>query len=355
VRAYLALAALLVAPADPATDAFYAAAARARAGEYAQAKAAYEEVARRYPGHELADDALLEAAQLAEDRLSDPEAALALYQALVAGYPQSRLSRRAQARVDFLREGLAAGAEPLRRFEDIINHFPTRPRGDSIRDMEELLLRWPSFPLRARAHFWLGQAYQQEGRGDDAVRAYEDIRRQFPDTEWARRAEEAVGDVWLERGHFERAQAAYAALAGRGPDGAEAATRGLARLSQARRRRALRLGCLAVCGAVLLAYLIRAARGRRVRWPAELTYYLPVAGAFVGAAATEHRAIFRATALLAAVGAVLTFLVGQRPARRRIVHALALTVAVAATLVLAVEWQHLTDMLLETFQTGAER
>src|SRR5206468_652781 len=107
----------------------------------------YLEVARRWPDDEIADDALLEAAQLHDEKLLDPEGALRIYRDLVRLYPTSRLVRRANNRADFLQKNLAAGAEPLRRYQEIVLGYAKNPSPESASDMEALLRAYPIFPL----------------------------------------------------------------------------------------------------------------------------------------------------------------------------------------------------------------
>src|SRR5262249_19426204 len=150
-----------------------------------RAAEAFAALSEAYPQDELADDALVEAAQLYEEKLGDPERALALYDQLIKRYPDSRLARRSAGRAAFLRVGLGAGAEPLRRYQDIVNGYARRPHDRSIAAMEELTERWPDFPLMPQALFWLAQAYQQERRWDDALRVYSAVLARFPSSEWA--------------------------------------------------------------------------------------------------------------------------------------------------------------------------
>src|SRR5581483_1362017 len=66
---------------------FDAATALEAKGEYAQAADALEKLARERPDDPFADDALFEAATIAEERLGDPERAARLYDAVAKKYP----------------------------------------------------------------------------------------------------------------------------------------------------------------------------------------------------------------------------------------------------------------------------
>ena len=84
------------------------------------AAAALEQLARELPADEIAPEALFEAAQLNDEQLGRPDQAERLYEALLRGYPSSRLVRRAESRLGQLREGLRTGTDALIRFQRII-------------------------------------------------------------------------------------------------------------------------------------------------------------------------------------------------------------------------------------------
>src|SRR5262249_19527331 len=134
---------------------FEAATALEAKGQFREAAAALEKLARDKPGDSFAADALYEAAVVSEERLSDPARARALYDEVATKYASSRLSRRARTRADFLARSLATGEEPLREYDAIIAGAPQRPPAESRARMEALLQKWPSFALADRAMFWL--------------------------------------------------------------------------------------------------------------------------------------------------------------------------------------------------------
>jgi len=102
-------------------------------------------------------------------------------------------------------------------------------------------------------------------------------------------------------------------------------------------------------------------RRRLRRAPTELLYYLPVAGLFAAAGATENAAIGWATGGMAAGGAVITWLTGAGTPERavrwpeRTLRALALALAVLSLAFIAIQWAGLTDLVVETFRAGPER
>jgi hypothetical protein len=99
--------------------------------------------------------------------------------------------------------------------------------------------------------------------------------------------------------------------------------------------------------------------------PAELIFYLPVAGLFVACGLTENRNIAIATSVLAAGGGLLllasTLATARRlehgplPLRDRIARALPVAIAALALLYVAVYASNLTDLVAETLAHGPDR
>ena len=202
-----------VAQAETAQQRFAAATALEARGQFAAAAAALEQLGHELPADPFAPDALYEAAVVAEERLSDPARARALYEEVATKYPSSRLSRRARTRADFLARSLSTGEAPLREYDDILAGAVSRPRAESLARMQALLVRWPDFALADRALFWLGQRLAEERRWDEARARFAEIERRFPSSEWARRGMKARADISLSRGHPFVARALYHELA----------------------------------------------------------------------------------------------------------------------------------------------
>jgi TolA-binding protein len=370
------LLAASVARAEPsaAQREFEAATAREATGDYAGAAQALEALAANYPTDPFAADALFEAAVLAEERLHDPAHALTLYQRILRDYARSRLERRARARVDFLSSSLRTGEAPLREYQDVLANFSTRPPAESIARMERLLAAHPDFALADRALYWLAGTLAAQHRDADALARWDELTRRFPSSEWTGRGQKARGDFLLARGHPYAARAVFEALRAHPTDALAraAADEGLRNVHTALTRLAEAL----VAGAYLLAFVVAhvwwlVRRKRLARVPIEALYYAPVALVFVLAAATENRAIAWATFAIAAGGGVVVWLSGAASAarereresegagamrgRERFARAAAAAVAVAAVMLLAVHATGLTDLVIETIQSGPER
>ncbi|HEY3359462.1 MAG TPA: tetratricopeptide repeat protein [Polyangia bacterium] len=346
-----------------------AALAAARRGEAAAAARAFEEFARTHPGDVVADDALAQAAQLAEERLGEPARALALYRTILERYPNRRASRRAEVRARFLEQALRSGAAPLAEYQQIVGGFGSRPKDESIRRMQALLARTPGFALADRAAYWIGSVYLQQRRFDEALAAFAAVEARYPASEWAQRARKARGDILAERGDLTGARRAYESIMRDGDPsfaatGAFAAARVTTELWRARLARAgLWVALLAL--ALALVALRRVGRGL-LAIPVEVKLYVPAAALFTALAWRDNPALGRALLELVAVVAVGLHLLGHlareaaaQPRRRRWRRGLALGLGVVlfvgAVGFRAVYRSGLMSMALETVRNGVER
>jgi TolA-binding protein len=362
----IALLVLLVAsPAPAGQRAFDAAIAREAGGDYRGAADALERLGHDQPDDPFADDALFEAAQLSEERLADPARAARLYAEVATKYPQSRLSRRARVRADFLAASLRTGAQPLAEYQRIVGDS-SRKRADAIADMQRLLRERPDFALADRALYWLGSRLVEEKREAEGVAAFVELERRFPSSEWAPRAKKARADRLLGHGRLDDAQQLYAELGRERDPIAQAASReGLAAVRGARLRRGLSM--VAAIWLLIFAGLQLVPGGWRQlkHVPLEVLYYLPVAALFALAGLTEHGAIAAATAGIGLGGMMITWLAAAGTAARvgrgsvgrveQAARAAALALAVLSLAYLAVETAGLTDLVLETLRSGPER
>ena len=356
-----------IARAETAQQRFAAATTQEAKGQFAEAADALERLGHEQPNDSFAPDALFEAAVVSEERLADPTRARRLYAEVAAKYPQSRLSRRAQTRADFLARSLTTGEAPLREYDDILAGASARPRSESRARMEALLQKWPDFALADRALFWLGQRLAEERRWDEAMTRFAELERRFPSSEWALRAKKARADILLGRGHPFVARALYRELqASSDPVSRSAGKEGLADSVSYLVRGVFVVLCIIYL--VVFAWLhVRAVspRARLRAVPIELLYYLPVAVLFVAAALTENRAIGLATTGIAVGGAAVVWLTSLGVAARldrgplsplqRTGRVVAVALAVGALMFLAVQATGLTDIVLETIRSGPER
>jgi TolA-binding protein len=334
-------------------------------GQFRDAADALEKLGHDAPADSFAADALYEAAVVREERLADPARAATLYEEVATRYPQSRLARRARTRADFLRASLTTGEAPLREYESIMNGVGERDKRPSIARMEQLLAEHPDFALADRALFWLANSYAQRRDDKHALALYERLESQFPTSEWAERARKAHGDLLLAHGHPFAARALYRQLA----ESPDPLARSAAREGLADARSYLARAIVSIVAALFLLGFVglnlRAARKTLRIPPFEAFYYIPVAGVFVVAAATENRMIGWATSAIAVGGALIVWLSasassarlarGPMSMRERLWRAALCALAVLALTWLAIALTGLADIVVETFRTGPER
>ncbi len=333
-------------------------------GDFAAAARSLEALAEAHPEDSFADDALFEAAVIAEERLADPARAARLFTKVAEAYPSSRLARRARARADFLQTSLVSGPEALVEYQEIINGAARRSPEESMARMEKLLTAHPDFVLADRALYWLGGALADQRRGTDATARYLEVEGRFPASEWAVRAKKARGELLLRAGKPIQAYHLFEELAA----AKDQLSRALAEEGLKASRTAIRRTTLAwVCGAYLAAFLLACVtliwRTRpRPKLPSEFLYYIPVALLFSVAAATENRAIGVCTAAIALGGAAVVyatsavFIGGPKLTARRGALGVALAgMAVFAVAFLAIQSVQLTDLVIETFRSGPDR
>jgi outer membrane protein assembly factor BamD (BamD/ComL family) len=352
---------LLASPAPSGQKEFEAAIQREATGDYAGAAQDLERLAREKPDDNFADDALFEAAVLAEERLSDPARAAKLYEEVATKYPQSRLARRARTRADFLSSSLRTGEAPLAEYQKILAEGARDPRA-AVARMEKLLAEHPEFALADRSLYWLGSRLIELGRESDGVNRFVELERRFPSSEWARRAQKSRADVLLKHGKTSDARAIYEDLSRSSDPIAHAGgIEGLHAVGTYRERHVL----IDVAVAYLLLFVgfhLWSGRKLLLRMPTELLYYLPVAVVFALAGATENAGIGWATFGIAGGGAVITWAVAAGTAARgamklseRIARAIALALAVFALAYAAIQWAGLSDLVIETLRNGPER
>jgi tetratricopeptide (TPR) repeat protein len=356
-------------------DAFRAAVADGAAGRHLEAAAALEALAARSPGDPFADDALAEAAGLHEEHLGDPVRALALYQQVVERYPDSRMARRAAARIEVLRRGLGAGAEhaaALARYRDILAGYGQRETMASIEAMEALVAEAPEFPLVAEARLWIGTAYRQKGRLDQAIVW---LRRAAAgaDRELAWRARKAEADALLARGDHDQAEAVYRSLRGTGEVPLEVTVDLSLAAVELARTRARRARFAWVVVALFVIAMIAVVRRDVGSWsgtaralarpPLEFWYFLPVAAILAVATHTDNELAAAAvtTIVAGALGVIWLSGAALEAARRHrgrislgrsVAHALLASIAVLALCYLALMQDRLLDLLEHTRRFG---
>ncbi len=330
-----------------------------------QFKAALEALAAPAdPGSPLAGRLLYERARITDDDLEDPVAAGKLYGDYLAAFPTGPYARLADDRRHFLAVNGAPSPQALAEYEDVLKTFAHIPADQAAARMAEVVAKYPAFPLRVRACFWLANLGRQHKNYEEAAKWLRLIVHDYPGTTDGRRADLAIAQDEVAQNQF------VAGIAGmrRYLDSTDPLAREIARaqLGFALEHRTwyylFRMG-LAVIGLWLGALTVGIVRRHAplLPLPFEVRLFLPVA-VFIGALALyENRRVGVAVLIIAGGGGILAAASGAylRVASPRGVlrwlHLLAAAAAAASLAFCAVQALDLTELVVTTIEQGADR
>ncbi len=161
-------------------------------GDYAGALLYYRRIVSIAPGGKEAHEARAIIGDIYRDRLNDPLAAIAQYADVAAS--DSPLAPRYQLEV-------AKGYLALARYDQ------ARTEARILRE------KWPEDPLADEGQLLAAQAWALEGRGDEALRAFQALvdRRPPARGDVVARALEGQAHIHAQAGRFDRALELYAA------------------------------------------------------------------------------------------------------------------------------------------------
>lgn len=345
-------------------------------GDLAGARAALEALATSAPGGRWADDALAEAATIAE-RQGDLAGARALWTRLLDGYPDSRLGRRATARLAELTTAGGAGgqwdataAEHDRLVRESVGAEDPQPQFEAL---GALLENSRGYPRWFAAALWLGDAWARIGAHRRALVWYERAEAAATTDLERFRAGLARAELWNRMGEHDRAERQLRAM--RPPDDLArlAIADALDEVDTARDRARWEVVAHVVLGACLLLAILtlwrRAGSFRaagRALWPPplEVIYLAPVA-LVVGLVAEQGNLLAARAVQIVLVGAIaITWLSGASldlarskgaiDVRVIVLHAIVAVLATLALVYSAVMHEQLLDVLLETWRRGHE-
>ena len=334
-------------------------------------------IAEQQPRGELADDALFAAAQLHEEKLGDPLRALTLYDRILADYPDSRAALAASRRARLLRDELGpdgSGAGPLAAFTAIQHSFTESGAAASVKRVEELLDKYPSWSGRPRALLWLADLHGKEGNSDAAIDRYVEAATAAPGSSVAFAGYRGAGGVALAADRFDDAERYFRLMPINGdPSRQRDFEHALLLLDHARlRARFYQLAFIilfVIAGALGLALWrstgsARAGLARLTRPPTECIYMAPIATLFILAGYGHPDSIGPAVALICVVSFAFIWLSGagldaagaahQRMGRRVAAHIFATLLAVTAICYIAVHRTRLIDQILTTVRFGPD-
>jgi len=337
-----------------------------------------ERTARRYPENRQAADALYTAATLREERLSQPGLALALYQELVARYPDHRTARAAERRMATLSRLLGPagdGAAAHAVFEDLRERSSGRPDAAVVRDAEQLLAAHPHWAGAYDVGMWLGEMELRQGHYGAAHGRFRAAAERASTARDRMSALLGAAEAATRSGAFDAADALLAAIAlDDDPASRSIVSEARSEVASARRRaRAARWAAWTLAAALLALalLLLLAARGARpalsLLWPPplEALYLAPVAAVLFAIATTGYQGLATAVGWVSAGGVAIAWLSGAGLEQRRratqgyrrwvAVHIVVVMVAVLALTVVAVWHAGLIEPILETLAHGPDR
>jgi outer membrane protein assembly factor BamD len=176
--------------------------------EYPSAAQDFERFQQDFPTDSLADDALYWAGRSHEAQALKPELdqaetqrAVNEYTELRRQYPATPFGDEARERIRLLRDRLAAKEYLIARY-----YFKQHLYKATEIYVRSLIEQYPESSYVAPAYLILAQAYQAQGRSDDAQRIRDTLIEQFPDSPEARQ----VGGTPPESGTSSAATSASA-------------------------------------------------------------------------------------------------------------------------------------------------
>lgn len=185
-------------------------------GDYKDAAAWLEKYVADFPNSESAADAMFQLAQLHEAKLARPEESLRWYATLLVRFPDSRHSRRAETRIQILKQRMGRGKDDQRAFIDFqkeIQQQNIKTQLATAKALETIVEKWPLSSIAPEATFWIGNAYAREGRFNLAKTWLKRTRTKYSHSEFSHRADLALADIALRMGDFDDAEKRYLRIA----------------------------------------------------------------------------------------------------------------------------------------------
>lgn len=366
-----ALAALVVlvrvASADPEADAERA----FRDASTHEDIAALEQLGAQRPITRWTDDAWAEAARLAVRRNDFARARTDLEQVIAIG-SDAQLVRRARAELARITSFAGSGGEWIavaaehERLEPAL-HAPGDPRR-ALAQLEELVRAHPGYPRAPMLMVALAQTWEREGEGDRAIAWLRDARAAVTQPGDKLHVQAELVRALTRTGHLDEADAELTALAREASPMLVANLR--KSLDRAELRRTLRWVAWGVLGllAALAGFALRRAAGswrgvvrRLARPPTETLFLVPIGVVIVAIGFTGNPLIARTVLAIIVAGIATSWLsgallAGQPRVRfaRAALHASLATIAILASVYLAVDRGHVIDFIIETWHSGPE-
>ncbi len=367
VVASLGAASLGVAHADDAAAdrAFRVASQRAGAGEVA-AIAELEALGAQRPITRWTDDAWAEAARAAE-RAGDYARARRAHEQVIALAADDGLARRSRATLERLSAMTGAGQwdAVTRQHEQLASRAASGDDpSEELEALEALVRANPGYPRATAIQLAIARGWEEEAQ---VTRSFEWLREAVRDAKSGELdgARIALVRAQLRHGALDEARAELVRIADR------AAARGLeAELASAERRGTIRWavagGLVALVALALVVFRRDAGSWRALlrhlrRPPIEALYFVPIATVVAITAQTGNPIVAHAVLQIVIAGAAIAWLSGamleaahRTPMRRRRLglHLLGAAITVLAVVYLIVDRTRLLDLALETLRHG---
>ncbi len=155
---------------------------------YLSAEAKYRDFLNRFPTSDRSAYAQFQVASSLAKRMERPDRdqsttrkALAAFEELLRLYPTSEYAAQAREQIRVVRDNLAEHEFVVGRFY-IRYGIPVA----AVQRFEYLLATYPEYGEKDKAFFYLGQAYQNARRGEEATTMFDRLQRQFPESPYVK-------------------------------------------------------------------------------------------------------------------------------------------------------------------------
>lgn len=176
ILAMLLLVSCVAGAQDPAeTGAMNKAFESCAAGEYRQAATVLEEILPRTRNEEI----FWKLCEIYDSNLHDYDRASVTYQKYLGLFPEGRFAGDFKSRLAYLGEHRGEW-DVMARYKTILDTYNTRPRGENIKMMRQLLADRPSTSLTPDIYSWLAWEYYQNKQTELAIQYIKKVLADFP-------------------------------------------------------------------------------------------------------------------------------------------------------------------------------
>lgn len=166
-------------------------------GNYVSAEAKYRDFLNRFPTSDRSAYAQFQVASSLAKRMERPDRdqsttrnALTAFEELLRLYPTSEYAAQAREQIRVVRDNLAEHEFVVGRFY-IRYGIPVA----AVNRFEYLLATYPEYGEKDKAFFYLGQAYQNAWRSEEAESTFKRLERQFPDSPYVKEIDKVRKDA----------------------------------------------------------------------------------------------------------------------------------------------------------------